>query len=375
MRVSKQDLGGKMSSEEIDRHTGFLPNPKDVDPSFVMALGLSLSAAGVADKHIGRDHIENYFGGRHYSGLDYINFEEEGEYMQDPQRTEELWRRVRLNPEQHIDTKKFADSSFMAGGGLALLFVEDANGKSNPLREKIKKYYKTNETAKIAGVPFTQNELELLGNYARFIGAKASLCMDERLETIGYDDQEAMPYVHKACGAIDAVATTFAVSVEEINELLREKRKAEQGGKEQGPDLPVYPDMPVHEVTKILVYLTSGRAISEKVKEELKQNQGLPFQISLSVEKIQQFVDKYGANRKDLIKALVKFGPGIALEIAKGHHNALHEIAAEATSIEVDDTPGADGAQFDSETVYEIMEELGKVTTNIHLFSEEKVVA
>jgi len=298
--------------------------------------------------------------------------------MHDQLVTDKLWAGIRQNPGQYIDTEKFADSSFMAGGGLALLFVEDANGKSNLLREKIKKYYETNETAEIAGVPFTQKELELLGNYAHFIGAKASLCMDERLKTSGCGDEEDIPYVHESCGAINAVATTFAVqgvTVEEINELLREKRKEEQDGKEQGPDLPIYPDMPLHEVTKILVYLTSGKAISEQVKAELKQNQGLPFQISLSVEKIQQFVDKYGANRKDLIKALVKFGPGIALEIAKGHHNALHEIAAEATSIEVDDTPGADGAQFDSETVYEIMEELGKVTTNIHLFSEEKVVA
>jgi hypothetical protein len=362
--------GGKMVDKEY--RGGFTPSPKGVEShtaEILECIMLDEGAVGGTTQYQETD----FSPGLGSSTTHGILVTERVDDMINQKKTDELWTGLRQNPERYIDTEKFAESAFIAGGGLTLLFGED-----NVLWHKIEKFYETNEVAIIAGVPFTKTELELLGDFARFIGAKALLCMDERLETSGCSNQEEIPYVHNSCGAINATAATFAafgVNVEEINELLRVKRKEEQGGAEQGPDLPVYADMHHHEVTKILVYLVGGKSISEQKKVELKQNQGLPFQVSLSIEKIQQFADKYDVDRKTLIKALVKFGAGIALEIAKGPHNALHEIAAEATSIEVDDRPSADGVQLNPEVVDEIMAELEQVTQNVHRFSQERVAA
>ncbi len=254
----------------------------------------------------------------------------------------EQWDVIAKKPGEWLQDMT-GEIAFTAGGGLTTLF-----GKEDSQIWKDIQKASSNGEISIAGITFSIAGLQLMGDFYRFLrGSLDGLqCIDERLQ----DSSDSKgKEVHEHCGACGAVhgAIQQVTGIHDMeDQALRELGQVSLGKQE------IYKEMPNHKSLTILVDLHGDDAvIDEKKRRQLMAVNALPFQVSLPVEKIQEFIAKprrgsnNGLDRVEidlLLTTLVNWNVRIARNIIGGNHNDLH-ARADQTLIVIDTRNVAQG--------------------------------
>lgn len=239
------------------------------------------------------------------------------------QQIYEKWHEIAQHPaETLVDWSGTA--AFTAGGPLPAIFGSE---QSHVWQLMSKALAQNGEVMTIAGVEFSRRELELIGQFYRFLREDHKLlCIDERLEI---SDEEQPLEVHESCGACAATGAA-------LKSLLGAEVdvEAQLAGEISQEDLQaIYPDMPLHTSLVVLVDLHADDVVASAEKRaELKRIGALPFTVSLPVGQIEAFLTDHAhqQDRQALIATLIKWNVNIARNIIGGHHNTLHNEAEHA---------------------------------------------
>lgn len=212
---------------------------------------------------------------------------------------------------------------FAAGGGLPLIFGK----QDSAIYQRISAQAEANNNqVVIAGETFSKQELEALGEYYRFLRKQGLIlhCIDERLA----GDHEGC--VHDECGACAAVEASIGLRGASVEDMLLAELQQQDLGKQA-----IHEGMSSHDSSVILIDLTGQVAVTDaELVRELKNHSSLPFQVSLSVQKIEQFLQQRPLVEQDLLlQALVKWNVQIARNIVGGHHNLQQPIAERTTLV------------------------------------------
>lgn len=266
---------------------------------------------------------------------------------------QETWTAVRENPSLYIEEEKFAETIFMAGGGLVELFGKEGSEVWKLMEQKLSAEGKLN----IAGIDFTEQQFQLIGDFNRWLMKKgystAQVCIDERADLRPFSQQSEIPHTHKGCGALAGLAGALNLDYDKLVGMVKSER-----GDAQDQDVCLLPKME-EEHTSLEIYVntsTKGRAIKDDQREALRDKKASPFHVSIPVELVQQFCKEEGQTQTELFQALVNWNAQIARNIIGGHHNELHELAGE-TQIQVDNRGVA---EVPAELV-DMLQKVGKV--------------
>lgn len=185
----------------------------------------------------------------------------------------------------------------------------------------------------IAGVDFSKTELEVLGNFYRYIRGENIIlhCIDERCVD---DLDNAGSQVHEHCGACAAVGSainTVLNEVVDVEDLLQAELNP------GAPKQPIHPEMQNHHTSMvILIDLSGADIVNHTSREELRAANALPFNVSLPLEIIQTYIDQLVASDAEsstiveiLVLALTKWNVQIASNIIGGSHNQLKDVASQ----------------------------------------------
>lgn len=216
---------------------------------------------------------------------------------------------------------------FAAGGGLPKTFGQENNKIWQDVLKKIKE--NDNNKIEIAGINFSKQELKALGDFYRWLGRQGInfQCIDERLVNIAdYGEVE----VHCGCGACAAVGAAANDGESYESELARQLWVATEHKQ------PIREDFPHHASTHIYVdFSAQGRGFSDEARQKLAQIRDLPFQVSLPLELMAQYIEENDLADGDqkLVAALVKWNVQIAQNIIAGDHNERQDEASKSTLI------------------------------------------
>lgn len=273
------------------------------------------------------------------------------------------WGEIVRNPEDTIIN--FGETNFFAaGGGLPALFGLE----KDETWEIIEKAIDANSGRMVvADIDFSKEQVLLLGRFYRFLKRKGLFghCIDERLQETKVDGKLAhvATELHTGCGACagvhghicqrrvmdqgrytdftDRVARSLDTLNQTIAKELSEKdpdraqayeSTLEARGTQDKAEQEIRSEMKEHRSLVILVDLHGCDAVSPEKRDELAAIGALPFNVSLPVEYIDEFIKKemLGSEQADqLLTALVQWNVGIARNIIGGH-NELSQQAQEA---------------------------------------------
>jgi hypothetical protein len=271
------------------------------------------------------------------------------------------WNTVRENPTEYLEAEKFKNTIFTAGGGLPLLY----GNTESAVWQKLASVFAEKGSIEVAGVKFSQSDLELLGGFYRWLKndkqkALSQVCIDERVDLEAYATESDLPHTHEGCGAVAGTAGAMGISAEELLTSVQM-----ESGDQQGKIIPLRKEM-VHQHTSLKIYVNTandGRAIKIEKREELEKQKALPFHVSIPVELAREYAKGDAQVLQDLLSVLVRWNVQIAQNIISGH-SELQDLSSK-TGIEVDDREVNGGVPA------ELVTELAKVTPNIHSFSQK----
>jgi hypothetical protein len=235
-----------------------------------------------------------------------------------------FWQTVSENPGEWLQDIP-GEIVFVAGGGLPLTFD---NEESQIWKAIIRVAEDSNGFITIAGVSFALKELSLMGNFYRFVreAGYALHCIDERL--VG-SLSAVEKQVHEECGACAASHSVISYFLEDnkiVEDILLDELGEETFGKQS-----IYDAMPDHESLVVFIDFHGDEAIVDEDKRvELMNKKALPFQISLPIYIIKNFLKTRGDNKNEeemLLNTLIKWNVQIARNIIGGDHNNLKEFA------------------------------------------------
>ena len=240
------------------------------------------------------------------------------------QKIHDFWQAAAENPNEWLQDIP-GEIVFVAGGGLVLAFD---NEDSEIWKAIVKAAEINNGFITIAGVNFALKELSLMGDFYRFIRETGySLhCIDERLA----DNLSAVEkQVHEKCGACAASHSAIGEYLENDNhveDILLEELGEEILGKQN-----IYDSMPNHQSLVVFIDFYGDEAIvDEKNRKKIMEEIALPFQVSLPIFIIKNFLKTRGNNDNEkemLLSALIKWNVQIARNIIGGDHNELKEFS------------------------------------------------
>lgn len=226
------------------------------------------------------------------------------------------WDEIVTSPEKLTDLSE-QKVMFCAGGALTLQFGDP----DSPIWQAMVAHMENN-AIEVAGVSFSKQELEMIGDFYRFMHGESNgytlHCIDERLEG---DEDHLEKEVHVGCGACAAVGA--ASKLENVEDLLLELSKAQDS--DDLEKQPIYADMPNHDSMVVLVDLHGSDVVLGEARTDLKDKHALPFNVSINLQKVAEYVVHTDVNHLLLVRALVKWNAKIAQNIIAGHHNDLHE--------------------------------------------------
>lgn len=213
--------------------------------------------------------------------------------------------------------------AFTAGGNLTKVFGKPETKVWKGILESAK-----NGIIEIAGIRFNTEGLALMGDFYRWLNHQNE-CIDERLEDI-IDSKHAG--VHDECGACNAVYTAIAGAIDLPEGGMNQLVLQDLGMEFKSENIqPIYQEMKGHhQALCVFVDFHGDEAVVDEAKrEELRAINALPFQVSLPVKKIEEFIlaRNLNASQADLLlTTLVQWNVQIARNIIGGH-NALSKNA------------------------------------------------
>ena len=228
------------------------------------------------------------------------------------------------HPTEYIG--KYHQTMFSAGGGAVLEF--GAN-QTNPdsLWSRIAGKAGAATYAEIAGVEFKLSDLELMGEFYRWLRDEKSIkfhCIDERLDEL----ESAEAQIHCDCGACKAIGKFLDTDQSIEDELAGNQAYVPEGSDKQ----PLLTGMHEHASRAIYADLSSlCRAPKADKRHEMKENHALTFNVSIPTELAHEFINaKYQTvaptKSRLLFQTLVDWNVQIARNII-GSHNKLAEMA------------------------------------------------
>ncbi len=242
-----------------------------------------------------------------------------------------FWQDVVRNPEKwHRQT----NNTYVAGGEAVIYALADKGWIIWPKLEEVAAA--NNGTVVVAGVPFTLQELDLLGRYYS-LDPKNKLCIDERLVD---GDEHAHRGIHDSCGLIAALEATTGLSDLEDTLALRH-------GLDPSEKHPLHPGTEGHHISTTIhvSFSQDHHIVHPHHKSHLHAQHALAFHASIPIDSITEF-DGSAAEREMLLHAMVKWNPKIAGNIIGGAHNA-HSHAAHETLIVMDQRGVGDTRMMD----------------------------
>lgn len=225
----------------------------------------------------------------------------------------QVWDDIAQNPDYLTDLSE-QQVVFCAGGALTLHFGDAESPIWQGMLETME-----DDTVIVAGVEFTRKELEAVGSFYRWMHAEPNNfsfhCIDERLEG---DEDHLHDEVHVGCGACAAVGA--ATGLENVEDMLLELSG-------DGVKQDIYADMPDHVSMVVLVDLHGADVVLGEKRQELKDKKALPFNVSIPLAKVGEYVVATDKPYQELVYGLVKWSAKIAQNIIKGGHNELQPLA------------------------------------------------
>jgi len=240
-----------------------------------------------------------------------------------------IWQEIADQPDGWLMDLE-GQLAYVAGGALPLVFGRE---ESKIWQSLVLEFSKNQKKLVIAGVEFDQIDLELIGEFYRYIKSTGKLvnrktfhCIDERLaDELGSLDLQ----VHEHCGACQAVHQVVGHSLPEgttVEDCLLSEVEEKYLGKQK-----IYSGMPEHCSIVILIDFQGVDTFAREDGRVLLRDHGaLPFQVSLPVKEIHEFIKSHqlDSDKQDqLLKALVNWNVQIARNIIGGEHNRLRELA------------------------------------------------
>jgi len=241
---------------------------------------------------------------------------EEEQYKDARNNAEVKWHEVLADPTSYL--KNFAEPAdnrpdgivFVAGGGVAELLGDDESKTWGKLKAQAEQ---NDDTVEINGIEFTISELELMGEFYRWL-KQAGHCIDERLDE-GHPNAKSK--VHFDCGlaaaASGAVKGTGEQLEDEAIDILRCEVKQ--------PLLDYLTKN--HFSLTVLIDTGNGHlAVREDKRQEMHDANALPFNVSLPLDRIANFLQEkqYEERADELMGALYKWNVQMAINIIYGHN-------------------------------------------------------
>ncbi len=284
--------------------------------------------------------------------------QESNEHLTSPEQiTQEVyatWDAVLQNPDAHLTQYQALDKegqpigeiAFVAGGEL-LSQVFGPNVKPEISQKVAAALEAGNGTLTIAGITFTQEQLQLLGSFYTHLQEHKQYklhCIDERLVD---DVQASEQQSHESCGACAATAAALGLEATELLNMVN-----------TDPDKKLQAIDPTlahhHSSMSILVDFHGRDVLIEEQRSEFRDKNALPFNISLPVIEIAEFIRTNQLDvtaKEQLITALLLWNPGLARKIIGGDHNTLQTVS-ENTQIIVDERSIPDGEGMELATQF-----------------------
>lgn len=180
----------------------------------------------------------------------------------------------------------------------------------------------------IAGVEFTANEINWIGQYYASIAKNKGLtgaCMDERLD----ESKDVKTGIHKECGAAAAISQLTHTTENPITGETIENLLMADLGVANSQKTGLIDNMKHHEAfTFMMTFGPQPYSVDPAKYDNVRAEAALPFHTFVSVEDVARFAQENNIDKVEVFKALVKWNAQIAINIMKGDHNHYKDEVA-----------------------------------------------